>query len=82
MAKVSYWELINIVGNTKVEEFEKILSFIYIATKYVNQFFDVSLVEKLALMIGVDFLKDFALGRADLDEDALPKDVQELISIG
>jgi hypothetical protein len=40
---------------------------------------NIYLVEKLALMIGIDFLKDFALGRADLDENALPNDIQDLI---
>jgi hypothetical protein len=43
MSIVSHCELVHIVGDTKVEEFEKILSFIYIAAIYINQFFDVAI---------------------------------------
>ena len=35
-------------------------------------------VKKLAQIVGDDFLKDFAIGKAFIQEDALPNDVQEL----
>jgi hypothetical protein len=35
-------------------------------------------VKKLAQIVGDDFLKDFATGKAFIQEDALPNDVQEL----
>jgi len=34
--------------------------------------------KRLAEVLGEEFLKDFALGRASLDHELLPKDVQEL----
>jgi hypothetical protein len=35
-------------------------------------------VKKLAQIVGHGFLKDFALGRAAIQEDILPDDIQEL----
>ena len=35
-------------------------------------------VNKLARTVGDDFLKDFAVGRASIEEDALPSDIQDL----
>ena len=35
-------------------------------------------VNKLARIVGDNFLKDFAVGKASIQEDALPSDIQEL----
>jgi hypothetical protein len=35
-------------------------------------------VNKLARIVGDNFLKDFAVGRASIQEDALPGDIQDL----
>ncbi|AFU57544.1 MAG: hypothetical protein QXX64_01950 [Nitrososphaera sp.] len=35
-------------------------------------------IKRLAEIVGEEFLKDFAIGRASLDHETLPKDVQEL----
>jgi hypothetical protein len=35
-------------------------------------------VNKLARIVGDDFLKDFALGRASIQEEVLPEDIREL----
>jgi hypothetical protein len=52
----------------------------YVRPKYPSWIDNLYLypVKKLAQIIGDDFLKDFALGKGVIQEDALPSDVQEL----
>ena len=35
-------------------------------------------IRKLAQVVGDDFLKDFAIGKASIEEDALSSDIKEL----
>lgn len=52
----------------------------YVRPKYPSWIDNLYLypVKKLAQIIGDDFLKDFALGKGVIQEDALPSNVQEL----
>lgn len=45
--------------------------------KWVDSFY-VSLVMKLARMVGINFLKDFTVGKGSIEEEAFPDDIQEL----
>lgn len=45
--------------------------------KWVNDFY-INPIKKLACIVGIDFLKDFAMGKASIEEEAFPTDIQEL----
>jgi hypothetical protein len=45
--------------------------------KWVDDLY-INRVKKMAHIVGIDFLKDFAIGKASIVEEAFPIDVQEL----